>query len=27
VREGTFEHVLEALAQDLKKRGTLDLAE
>jgi transposase len=27
VREGTFERVLEALAQDLKERGKLDLSE
>ena len=27
VRDGTFERVLEALAQDLKERGCLDLSE
>lgn len=27
VREGIFEHVLEALATDLKERGSLDLSE
>src|SRR5689334_14603988 len=27
VREGTFERLLEALAQDLKERGKLDLSE
>jgi hypothetical protein len=27
IREGTFERVLEALAQDLKERGKLDLSE
>ena len=27
VREGRFEQILDALAQDLKKRGTLDLSE
>ena len=27
VREGTFERVLEALAQDLKERGKLDISE